>query len=614
MFAELSWLPDRVLLRDLVFRLEHERRDDWELGDRCFRFYKTRALVDQLARFWSAPRCRPRHVLEIGIWDGGSSVFWWEQLRPERLVAIDLADREDSDYFRAYLARSGADIVTHWRTDQADAAALGGIVEHDLGGCVDLVIDDGSHLYLPTKAAFETLFPLLPPGGLYLIEDWAWEHWPEFQDPGGVWAGEEGLGRLVGELVAATGSSRTLIRNLHVYEGFVVVERGEEELCDFRLDDHVVRRPWRRQAQREPDAGDVRVLAFYLPQYHPIAENDRWWGPGYTEWTRVSRARPLFAGHYQPHLPERLGFYDLRLPSTRQAQVDLAREHGIHGFCYHYYWFAGRRLLQRPLDEVVASGVPDLPFCVCWANESWTRRWDGGGKRVLVEQTYAPELDRELLAELLPLFADRRYIRVQGEPLLLVYRPQGLPAPWATAQRWREVARAHGLPGLHLVAAQTFGLGDPRPLGFDAAVEFPPHLPHLLSLRCTMPGLEPGFAGDVIDYRALVERQLRAPAPGYRLYRTALPGWDNSPRLGLRSTILHGATPELFECWLHALVEQARLAPEDHRLVFVNAWNEWAEGAHLEPDERFGTAWLEATARALSGQRPAPRGRTAERR
>src|SRR6202023_909187 len=224
MFERLTWLPDRALLDDLVFRLEQSRSDDWELGDECFAFYKNRQLVEQFDSFWSATGFRPRRMLEIGIWDGGSTAFWFEHLRPERLLAIDLRDREDSPYFRRWVAANGlaGRVLTRWRTDQGDRAALRELVERDLGGELDLVIDDGSHQDVPTRASFETLFPLLPPGGLYVIEDWAWEHWPEFQDPGHIWAGEESLSALVCDLVAATGSSRTLIRDLSVYEGVVV--------------------------------------------------------------------------------------------------------------------------------------------------------------------------------------------------------------------------------------------------------------------------------------------------------------------------------------------------------------------------------------------------------
>jgi hypothetical protein len=606
MFERLTWLPDRALLGDLVFRLEESRNDRWELGDDCFRFYKNRQLVEQLDRFWSATAFRPRRMLEIGIWDGGSTAFWYEHLQPERLVAIDLQDLEDSPYFRRYVTANGleARLLTRWRTDQADRAAVREIVERDLGGELDLVIDDASHLYLPTRASFEVLFPLLPPGGLYIIEDWAWEHWPEFQDPGNIWAGEQGLTALVCELVAATGSSRTLVRSLAVYQGFVVIERGDsiEDRHGFRLADHIRRRPWRAAspARRVQPEEDVKVFAFYLPQFHPIPENDRWWGNGFTEWSRVTRARPQFDGHYQPHLPERLGFYDLRLPEVRSRQAALARAHGIHGFCYYYYWFGGKTLLERPLTEMLASGEPDFPFCLCWANENWTRRWDGEERDVLIEQRYAPELDAALLDDLMPFFRDRRYLHMGGAPVLLVYRPGAIPEPLATTARWRCAARKHGLPDLHLVAALTFGLHDPRPLGFDAAVEFPPWAENLPGNSCAVDGIEPGFSGTILDFRAVVSQWLAFPPPPYRLYRTAMSGWDNTPRAGRRATVFHGASPGAYEKWLRALVTAARLGHPEHRLVFVNAWNEWAEGAHLEPDERFGTGYLEATRRALA--------------
>ena len=602
MFERLTWLPDRALLGDLVFRLEQSRSDRWELGDDCFRFYKNRQLIEQFDRFWSATSFRPRHMLEIGIWDGGSTVLWYEHLRPARLVAIDLQDREDSPYFRRYVTANGleARLLTRWRTDQADRAALREIVERDLGGQLDLVIDDGSHLDVPTRASFEALFPLLPPGGLYIIEDWAWEHWPEFQDPSHIWAGEQSLTALVCELVAATGSSRTRFRSLAVYEGFIVVERGDskEDRHNFRLADHIRRRPWRTASSAKPQPEeDVKVFAFYLPQFHPIPENDRWWGKGFTEWSRVTRARPQFAGHYQPHLPERLGFYDLRLPEVRARQAALAGAHGIHGFCYYYYRFGAKTLLERPLTEMLASGEPDFPFCLCWANENWTRRWDGGERELLIEQRYGPELDTGLIEDLMPFFRDRRYLRVRGAPVLLVYRPSAIPEPLATTARWRRAAWQQGLPDLHLVAALTFGLQDPKPLGFDAAVEFPPHGEPPNS--CAVEGLDPRFSGAIHNFRAVVSRRLALPPPPFRLYRTAMAGWDNTPRLGRRATVFHGASPGAYEEWLHALVTAARLEHPEHRLVFINAWNEWAEGAHIEPDVRFGSGYLEATRRAL---------------
>ena len=604
MFERLIWQADRVLLGQLVFRLEQAKSERWELGGACFSLYKDRKLVDEFERFWSTTGFRPRSMLEIGIWDGGSTALWYELLRPQRLVAIDLMDREDSPYFRRYVAENdlGDRILTRWRTDQADRATLLQTVERDLGGALDLVIDDGSHLPAPTRASFETLFPLLPPGGLYIIEDWAWEHWPEFAQPGNIWAGEEGLSSFVGELVAATGSSRALIRKLTVHEGFVVVERGDrsEPRYDFHLDDHIRRRTWRATVAPAQSEADVKIFAFYLPQFHPIPENDRWWGTGFTEWSRVTRARPQFEGHYQPHLPERLGFYDLRLPETRMRQAALARSHGIHGFCYYYYWFGTKTLLERPLAEMLGSGEPDLPFCLCWANENWTRRWDGDERELLIEQRYGPELDYALIDDVMPFFLDRRYLRIGGAPVLVIYRPDALPEPQATIARWRRAARERGLPDIHLVAALTFGLQDPRPLGFDAAVEFPPHGEVLPESDYAVAGLDPGFSGAIVDYRAVVNRQLAlAPRP-FRVYRTAMAGWDNTARLGQRATVFHGASPQAYEEWLRTLITAARLGHPEHRLVFVNAWNEWAEGAHLEPDGRFGTGYLEATRRALA--------------
>ncbi len=249
-FDGLTWTPDRMLLGDLVFRLEHYRTDDWPLGDECFRFFKIRELVDQYRAFFARrPDLRPRHVLELGIWDGGSAAMWFEILHPERLAAVDLATRQDSSYFQRYVESRGlrGRLHTHWATDQADSEAIKAIVQDDLDGLVDLVIDDGSHLYTQTKASFECLFPFLAPGALYIIEDWAWAHWPEFQTRRHPWAQHgRSLTDLIFELVEATGSSKTLISSLVVYEGFAVVERGsgQPDLGHFRLSNHIVRPRW----------------------------------------------------------------------------------------------------------------------------------------------------------------------------------------------------------------------------------------------------------------------------------------------------------------------------------------------------------------------------------
>lgn len=343
----------------------------------------------------------------------------------------------------------------------------------------------------------------------------------------------------------------------------------------------------------------VRAVAFYLPQYHPIPENDAWWGKGFTEWTNVVRAKPLFPGHRQPRVPADLGFYDLRLSEVREAQAELAARHGLAAFCYYYYWFDGKRLLERPLLDVLASKRPAFPFCVCWANENWTRRWDGKDGEVLISQRHSAEDDRHFLESLLPLFEDERYLRVDGRPLLLLYRPQLLPDLACTAAIWRRSAREAGVGDLYLAAVQSFDAEwdvDPRPWGFDAAVEFPPHG---LAAPMARPRSSPR-GSRFFDYAKSAERFMARAVPLYPLLRTVMPSWDNTPRRQERAHVFLNGSPEVYGRWLEAMVRQTRqLKCGDERLLFVNAWNEWAEGNYLEPDGEHGHAYLEATARAL---------------
>jgi lipopolysaccharide biosynthesis protein len=355
---------------------------------------------------------------------------------------------------------------------------------------------------------------------------------------------------------------------------------------------------------------DIRLIAFYLPQFHPIPENDRWWGKGFTEWRNVAKARPLFPGHYQPHLPGELGFYDLRLPEVREAQADLARAHGISGFCYYHYWFNGKELLERPFQEVLASGKPDFPFCLCWANENWTRAWDGRDRHILIEQKYSHEDDRRHIRALLPALRDERYIRIHGKPLFLVYRPENLPEPAVTAEIWREEAQRAGAGDLFLAKVESFvGALDPREIGFDAAVEFSPNWRDTVDLMyrsggyrlLTKLGLLGGVyrKNEIVRYEGFVDRTLAKPFPQYKLFRCVSPGFDNTPRRAEKAVIFMGAGPESYERWLG---EAVRMTVEryqgDDRLVFINAWNEWGEGNHLEPDAKFGRAFLEATLKA----------------
>ena len=351
--------------------------------------------------------------------------------------------------------------------------------------------------------------------------------------------------------------------------------------------------------QYPPDL-PVKLIAFYLPQFHPIPENDKWWEPGFTEWTNVRRAKPNFAGHMQPNLPTDLGFYDLRDPQVLQKQAKLAREHGIFGFCYYYYWFNGKRLLEAPVDRMLASGQPDFPFCLCWANENWTRRWDGQESDVLMHQDYSNDADERFIRDIMPFFRDRRYIRVNGKPLLMVYRADQLPDAKQMAEHWRRVATENGLPGLHLTAVQSFGIGDPRVYGFDAAVEFPPHAPHNVIDPGSWPDLNPNFAGYLEDYTLTAEEYVTRPAVGYPWYRGIMPGWDNTPRRLESAHIYVHSSPRVYEAWLRQTVGQTLGQPGQAPLLFINSWNEWAEGAHLEPDQWHGRANLEATLSGLA--------------
>jgi len=347
----------------------------------------------------------------------------------------------------------------------------------------------------------------------------------------------------------------------------------------------------------------VQAIAMYLPQFHRIPENDAWWGEGFTEWTNVRRGRPLFAGHYQPHVPHpEVGYYDLDDETVLERQAALARRYGIHGFCFYHYWFSGRRLLEKPLERLLRSGRPDFPFCVCWANENWTRTWDGLEREVLMRQDYTPENDERFIRELLPALTDPRYIRVEDRPLLAVYRPALLGDPAATAARWRAIARAEGLGDLHLVAVHSFDRQDPRTIGFDAAMQFPPlQIPSRNRARDRDLAAEPGHRGHVFDYRDAVRHSLGGDPVDYTLYRGVMPSWDNTARRMERGTAWIHSSPELYGRWLHSAAEATRRElPATRQFVFINAWNEWAEGAHLEPDQKHGHRFLEETARALT--------------
>jgi lipopolysaccharide biosynthesis protein len=358
----------------------------------------------------------------------------------------------------------------------------------------------------------------------------------------------------------------------------------------------------------------ARAIAFYLPQYHPVPENDEWWGKGFTEWTNMAKARPMFRGHDQPHIPADLGFYDLRVPETRNAQADLARRYGIEAFCYYHYWFAGRRILERPFNEVVASGEPDFPFCLCWANETWTGIWHGAPDRILIEQTYPGAADHAAhFQALLPAFADRRYLRLDGKPVFLIYKPEKLPQPKVALAQWQSMAREAGLGGLHIIGTTAQRQWQPAEHGFDAKVDLPLISPrgwisrrrpvawvrNQIEIRRGLP--------TILSYPEFVAAQLPRSSAGAAAYPCLVHAWDNTPRSGANGVVLAGSTPELFRQMLDAAVSMLHDRPPERRLLFLKSWNEWAEGNHLEPDRAFGHRYLQAVAGAL-GVMPGPDG------
>jgi len=352
----------------------------------------------------------------------------------------------------------------------------------------------------------------------------------------------------------------------------------------------------------------LRALGVVLPQFHPIPENDEWWGKGFTEWTNVAKAMPRFKGHYQPHIPADLGFYDLRLEESRVAQAELAKKYGIYGFCYYHYWFHGKQLLERPVNEIVASGKPDFPFCLCWANESWGRNWDGSNNKIIQEQKYSEQDHLNHIHYLLNIFKDNRYIKVNGRPLFIVYKFLYIPNIKDMIDVWNVEAKKAGFEkGLYIMATSSHGYQEnPIPYGFDASWDFLPYVYSLKSFNFSFKVIRKlrklfGLKDRLNLYSNIVKNALQnyQSLRQWKEYPCVCPGWDNSSRRKVDAYILHDSTPELYEKWLANTCEKFEPFSEEENFVFLNAMNEWAEGNHLEPDLKWGLKYLEATKRIL---------------
>lgn len=356
---------------------------------------------------------------------------------------------------------------------------------------------------------------------------------------------------------------------------------------------------WQRYHLAAPRTPSARFIPFYLPQFHPTHENDVWWGKGFTEWTNVTAARPVYRGQHQPKLPADLGFYDLRLEEIRVAQTELAAGHGIDGFMYYYYWFAGQRLLNLPIERLSRSSTP-MPFCIMWANENWTRRWDGRSSDILIGQDYDRVPAETFIDDVLEFLKDERYVRVDGKPLLAVYRPGQMPDFADVLAAWRRRAREEGVGELVVlavsVAEEFHGLGaDFREHGLDGTLGFPPHNLPWAPGPAEKLAVSPQFKGNLMSYPALAEAaesQLRTLADG--AHPGVMVNFDNTARRQWRPDVWYGANPYTFRRWLGNAAAAVAHRPPAERLVFVNAWNEWAEGAILEPTDRFGKTFLQA--------------------
>lgn len=413
-------------------------------------------------------------------------------------------------------------------------------------------------------------------------------------------------------------SIKEKVRQWYADKKYVMQEKREDRTVKIRGDEQVLKKyiehtlelPKRVSKDYQPEKvyedekSDITLIAYYLTQFHPTKENDSWWGKGITEWDNVCRAVPQFCGHNQPRIPGELGFYDLRLKENMERQIQLAKNYGINAFSFYYYWFDGKRILERPLNMFLDNQDLDMPFILCWANENWTKRYSGTNSDVLIGMNHDVTTYLRFIDDVWEMFLDKRYFRMDGKPVLQIYRPSFIPESKKVLEHWKKVVREKTGLELYLIGVQeNIGEADLNSKGYDAECEWQcGHVRHICKeLSHNLPVLRKDFDGKIHDYKEMVEtkKYLIKYSGSRKVYRAVMPGWDNTPRRNQYATIFHGSTPELYKTWLKEVI---RLTRKDQRLdadlIFINAWNEWGEGAYLEPDRMYGYAYLQATKEA----------------
>lgn len=389
--------------------------------------------------------------------------------------------------------------------------------------------------------------------------------------------------------------SRECIKEIIKNTKFEDIKHIDKVLYHYRVIDSV----WEEDKENK-----VKVIAFYLPQFHSIPENDKWWGEGFTEWTNVRKAMPLFDGHYQQRKPTELGYYNLiEDKDVQKKQIELAKKYDIYGFCYYYYWFNGKKLLEKPLNKVLNNKDLDLPFCICWANENWTRRWDGLENEILIEQYHENDSDERLICDIIPILEDDRYIKVNGAPLLVIYKINLLNNPRESITIWRKTCKKYGIDKLHVAIVKHPEVYNPSYYGADSMVEFPPHGMNCKNITDKVSNLKKKFEGSIYDYQMLANSQYNFKKEDYTIFKGCMLQWDNTPRRMNSASIFHNFTIEAYKIWLLCSAQYVKLFQnKDEQIIFINAWNEWAEGTYLEPDEKYGFEYLEATKEVINSR------------